>query len=317
VITLYQLHWSHYVEKVRWGLDFKGVEWRAIDVDPFSKGEMRHLASKMRVPTIHDDATGAVVGESSQILSYLDKTYPAPSLYPEEAAERRDVVRWMLWLDSTVGLAARRLAYTHIALECPGLLGELFVPETVGARSGWKARVAGTIIGGVLARRFRFLHNRADRVFEELEQSLLIAGRRISSRDFLIGDRFSAADLTLAALLRPVSLLPSLREHPQLQRLFEWRATQLKAHHRPLRLDYEVAVDDIRRRRGWSLGKPDWTPASGPSELDGGFEIPTLTVARNDQQAVGRWPLVTGPLCFLRLKLTSGLKRTRYGTVTN
>jgi glutathione S-transferase len=37
MITLYQLHWSHYVEKVRWALDYKNVEWSAVDVDPFTK----------------------------------------------------------------------------------------------------------------------------------------------------------------------------------------------------------------------------------------------------------------------------------------
>jgi len=42
MITLYQLHWSHFVE-VRWALDYKGIEWSAVDVDPFTKQQMRHL----------------------------------------------------------------------------------------------------------------------------------------------------------------------------------------------------------------------------------------------------------------------------------
>lgn len=43
MITLYQLHWSHYVEKVRWALDYKGVGWSAVEVDPFTKHQMHHL----------------------------------------------------------------------------------------------------------------------------------------------------------------------------------------------------------------------------------------------------------------------------------
>ena len=43
MITLYQLHWSHFVEKVRWALDYKGLEWTAVDVDPFTKRQMAHL----------------------------------------------------------------------------------------------------------------------------------------------------------------------------------------------------------------------------------------------------------------------------------
>src|SRR5258708_108449 len=102
MITLYQLHWSHYVEKVRWALDYKKVEWCAVDVDPFTKRQMQHLSCKLTldsgremyaVPTIHDHATG----------------------------ERHEVARWTQWLDSTLGLAARRLAYTQIALEHPAI----------------------------------------------------------------------------------------------------------------------------------------------------------------------------------------------------
>ena len=32
MIELYKLHWSHYVEKVRWALDFKQLPWRGIEV---------------------------------------------------------------------------------------------------------------------------------------------------------------------------------------------------------------------------------------------------------------------------------------------
>src|SRR5579872_4760512 len=219
MITLYQLHWSHYVEKVRWALDYKQVAWTAVDVDPFTKRQMRHLRCKLTldsgqdlytVPTIHDKATDSTVGDSSRILDYLERTYPNPALYPEEATEREEVKRWMLWLDSTLGLAARRLAYTQIALERPGILASLFIPQVLGARGSesLKGKIAGIIIAGVLSRRFRFPHNRKDRVFEDLEQCLRTAAARLRSRPYLVGEQFSAADLTLAALARPVLLVP-------------------------------------------------------------------------------------------------------------
>lgn len=94
MITLYQLHWSHFVEKVRWALDYKGLEWSAVDVDAFTKRQMHHLRCKLTldtgrslyaVPTIHDDNTDAIVGDSSKILQYLDRTYPTPPLYPRDA----------------------------------------------------------------------------------------------------------------------------------------------------------------------------------------------------------------------------------------
>jgi glutathione S-transferase len=323
MITLYQLHWSHYVEKVRWALDYKGIDWSALDVDPFTKHQMQHLQCKTTldsgyqlytVPTIHDEATGSVVGDSSEILTYLERIYPTPALYPAEATERKEVARWMLWLDSTLGLAARRLGYTQIALEYPGLLAELFVPRIVGAGEGrnFKGKLTGAIIAGVLTRRFRFLHNRADRVFEHLEQCLLIAAQRLSSRDYLVSDRFTAADLTLAALLRPVMVVPFFRDHPGLQRLFDWRAMQLQDHRRERHSGYEAALHDARRRRGWALGAVSWLPGAKWNDQSTLPGIPTVPIAHNDQQPVGRWPVMTGLLWYLRLTLTCGLARTRY-----
>jgi len=323
VITLYQLHWSHYVEKVRWALDYKGVAWSAIDVDPFTKRQMHHLRCKLTldsgrslhvVPTIHDVDTDTVVADSSKILEYLERTYPTPALYPTDRGEYEDVQRWMLWLDSTIGLFARRLAYTQIALEHPGILASLFVPHLTGARGSdsLRAKISGMIIGGVLSRRFRFTHNRADGVFEQLERCLLIADARLRSRQYLVGERFTAADLTLAALSRPVLLVPFFRDHPHLGRLWDWLARQLREHHRDLALSYETAIEGIRRRRKWALGSVRWLAANDRTDPGASTEIPRLAAARNDQQSVGRWPIVLGPLWYLRLALTSGMGRTAY-----
>jgi glutathione S-transferase len=306
MICLYQLHWSHYVEKVRWALDFKGLAWQAVDIDPFSKREMRHLQGRPAlVPTLHDPATGTVIGESTRILEYLEHTYPTPPLYCDS---REEIKRWMLWLDSTLGLAARRLAYTQIALEYPEYLPNLFLPKM--AAKGLKADLAGKIIAGVLTRRFRFRYNRTDRVFEQLEQCLLLAAERLSAREYLVGERFTAADLTLAALMRPVVVVPYFFEHPRLQALLAWRRKQLQEHHRPEHAGYESALHQVRKRRGWALGNVGWlrSGVTAPTLV----EVPDLQVARNDQQSVGAWPMLTGPYEYLMLRWTCGLGRTTY-----
>lgn len=306
MITLYQLHWSHYVEKVRWALDFKGVEWEAVEVDPFSKREMRHLQCRTTlVPTIHDRATGAMLSESSNIIEYLERTYPTPALFP---TERTEVKRWMLWLDSTLGLAARRLAYTQISLEHPGYLSSLFIPGLNGRAI--RSRIAGMIIAGVLSRRFRFRYNQTDRVFEQLQECLAFAAERLRSRAYLVGEQFTAADLTLAALMRPVTVVPYFTGQPNLRSLFEWRRKQLLDHHRPGLAGYETAMHDLRKRRGWALGKVQWLPEAG--DAAGITQIPDLHTAHNDQQSVGRAPLLTGLFEYLMLKTTTRSARSPY-----
>jgi glutathione S-transferase len=266
------------------------------------------------VPAISDTATGTVVADSTRILEYLERTYPTPALYPQDVHYRAEVTRWMLWLDSTVGLLSRRLAYTQIALEHPAYLAGLFIPRTLGAAdlTTLKARVAGTVIAGVLSRRFRFAHNRGDRAYEGLERCLLIAAGRLSSRPFLVAERFTAADLTLAALMRPAVLVPYFREHSRLQPLWEWRQRLLDDHRREPEVGYEKALREVRRRRGWTLGRVGWLVEKGSEGEAPSEDIPSVAVARNDQQAIGRWPLVRGALWYLELKATCGLKRLAY-----
>jgi glutathione S-transferase len=253
-----------------------------------------------------------VLSESSEILAYLERQYPSPALYCESQPERDEVMQWVRWFDSDVGLAARRLAYTQIALEHPGYLGHLFVPHITGAAGahGFKARLAGRIIGGVLTQRFRFHCIREDRVYEKLEQCLLFTARRLSARRYLVGERFTAADLTLAALLRPTAIVPYFREHPRLQSLYEWRAALLREQGREARAGYEAAVHEVRRKRGWSLGAVSWIGGrADESSID---QIPAPSGVRNDQQAVAGWPLITGLLWYRRLRATCGLGRTPY-----
>ncbi len=322
MITLYQIHWSHYVEKVRWALDYKGLAWKAVEIDPLTKKQLQPLQCKLTlesghevytVPVIHDEDANVVVGDSSAILEYLERACPTPALYPADRGEYDEVKRWTLWLDSTLGLAARRLCYAQISVEQAGILASLFLPRPGGRDPGaFESRVSGVILAGVLSRRFRFQKNRADRVFEELEQCLLFAAGRLRTQRYLVGGHFTAADLTLAALLRPVGVVPFFRDHPRLELLWEWRARQLEEHRREPQSAYESAMHEVRTRRGWVLGAASWLCRDLRDDAQVRGEIPNLSSARNDQQSVGRWPMVFAPFWYAKLKLTCGLHRTAY-----
>ncbi|GBL44392.1 hypothetical protein SFMTTN_0187 [Sulfuriferula multivorans] len=70
MITLYELHWSHYCEKIRLTLHYMGLEWRMVGIDAFSKRQLREhpLPSYLpshTVPAIHDARTGRFVMDST------------------------------------------------------------------------------------------------------------------------------------------------------------------------------------------------------------------------------------------------------------
>jgi glutathione S-transferase len=312
MIELYKLHWSHYVEKVRWALDFKRLPWQGIDIVAFTKKEMRRFDCPQTVPLIHDTATSVAISDSSPIIRYLEDTYPEPRLFPAEPADRDEVWQWMLRLDSTLGLYARRLGYTQLIMECPQTLAQLFMPNVCGGlftRRGWR-RLAAPVLGMMLTLRFRFHRNRQDRIYEKLEALLLPIERQLARDGFLVGGRFTAADLTLASLLRPLRIVPHFSHHPRLQALFVWQEQLFRAHGRDVTFPYEDAIREARQRRGTMRGLVSWMKTRADAGLDAAEAM--LQVAKNDQQPVSRWTLVTGLPAYLKLRWFNGVGRMPY-----
>lgn len=263
MIELYKLHWSHYVEKVRWALDFKRLPWRGIDIVAFTKKEMQRFDCPQTVPLIHDAATDVAISDSSPIIRYLDETYPGQPLFPSDPAEREQVWQWMLRLDSTLGLYARRLGYTQVIMECPQTLAQLFMPHVCGGlftRRGWR-RLAAPVLGMMLTLRFHFHRNRQDGVYEALEALLLPIAKTLKQRPYLVGAQFTAADLTLASLLRPLRIVPHFSHHPALQLLFVWQERLFREHGRDATFPYEDAIRAQRQRRGTMRGLVRWMKA--------------------------------------------------------
>lgn len=81
-IKLYQFCISHYCEKVRWALDYKGVNYQAVNLLPGQHVKtIRELTgAESSVPVLEHD--GQIIQGSGQILDYLDQDL---SGYPSDA----------------------------------------------------------------------------------------------------------------------------------------------------------------------------------------------------------------------------------------
>lgn len=311
MITLYQFQWSHYVEKVRWALAFKRLEWQGVEVVAFIKREMQQFDCAQTVPLIHDAATGVAISDSSPILRYMDDTYPQLALFPSDPTEREAVWQWMLQLDSTLGLHARRLGYTQLILECPQALSQLFMPDVAGGlftRRGWR-NLAAPFLGAMLIRRFRFNRNRHDRVYKSLEAQLLGIAAHLQTHRFLVGDSFSAGDITLACLLRPLRIVPHFSHHPKLQALFTWQTQLFAEHGRDPAYPYETMIKAAREKRGVMRGDVRWlrnaVTASRANDA-------ALIEARNDIHPVSSWTLPLALPGYLRLRWFGGVGKVQY-----
>lgn len=191
MIELYQLSWSHYVEKVILALEFKKIPWRGIDVDAFSKKEMRRFAARQYVPLIHDAGSGVALSDSSRILEYLDERFPQePRLFPTEGKGVEEIYPWLVAMDSYLGIPARRIAYSQMLIERPTIMADLFLPKLWGGVFNWPGirRISSAVVGMILTTRFRLHRNHEDRVCQRLEAFLRKVADKLGEQRYFFGN---------------------------------------------------------------------------------------------------------------------------------
>jgi glutathione S-transferase len=204
--TLWQIQISHYSEKVRWALDYKGVHHvrRAplpgmhIPIALWLTG-----GDHFTFPVLELD--GRRIGDSTAIIAALEERYPEPPLYPEDPGERARALALEDFFDEGAGPQIRRLAFYEMIKE-PEMFGEVASRMAPGPLAKSKS------FASIYARTYtslRFGANKGDaaelakgkiaeamdRLDKELEES---------EGEYLVGDRFSVADLTAASILYPM-----------------------------------------------------------------------------------------------------------------
>jgi len=201
MIKLYQFPISHFCEKVRWALDFKGLTYETKNLlpGPHLRTTLK-LCEKSSVPILLRDED--VIQNSLDILSYLDEAFPQKSLTPTEDSLKEEALEWEKELDNLVGRHLRRYLY-HTLLEYPSIVISFFCKD-----GPWYGRAFYKIAFPKLRKKMRgFMKINSETAEEsrEIVQKMIDRLNQIYKKQkFLVGDGFSRADLTAAALLAPV-----------------------------------------------------------------------------------------------------------------
>ncbi|WP_017316606.1 glutathione S-transferase family protein [Mastigocladopsis repens] len=200
---------SHYCEKARWAL--KKLQLPYVEephMPPFHRFATGRVGGKS-TPVMITEA-GAFT-DSADILRYLDEiASDNAKLYPTNPELRRQVEELEDLFDEQLGPATRRWGYFYVMDDykfmqrrwCQG------VPFIEGALFP----VVFPWMRSVLQRGFNITPESAAQAYEQIKSIFEQVSELLSDgRTYLVGDSFSAADLTFAALAAPAVLPP---EHP-------------------------------------------------------------------------------------------------------
>lgn len=204
---LLQFSTSHYCRKARLALGYKGISF---DVENLTPGihalRLRPLTGLTTVPVLQPNVQDTmpdaptpdvpdVVADSSQILQFLEQYQPDPPLFPSEPLQRLEVLQLEDWLDESLGVATRFVYYDYRAGE-----GKALDPSLMSQ-----------VVIQVVRKQYGMTPARVKLAADRLSDGLKFLEHRWQT-EFLVGDRFTAADLTAAALLSPLARLPHYRD---------------------------------------------------------------------------------------------------------
>jgi len=244
--VLWHFRFSHYNEKARWALDWKRVPHvrRAVPPGPHAQ-QIMELSGQRAVPVLEWD--GRVIPDSTAIIAALEAAHPAPGLYPSDPRERDRALALEEFFDEELGPHVRRLTFHTILPDrtfAIALFTEGFGPELHGFYDQ-----AFPMIEQVMRTEMQI----DDAGVAESRRKVSAALDRIeherNGRDHLVGNRFSVADLSAAALLAPFIVPPEFPySHPGPQPAgFEAMRGEFTAHP-----SCAWALDIYRHHRGSS-----------------------------------------------------------------
>lgn len=195
---------SHYCEKARWALDYAGVPFVEDSHVPMVHWAFSLPSGSRTVPVLM--GAEKALSDSSDILAFADARAPSHArLYPEDPDERARVLRLEDLFDETLGPLTRRIVYCFLVPR-PELFVKTFESSAPTLERLALKRAHG-LLRTALGRAFKVSARAEAQSIARTEALFAEVATTLGTNRYLVGDRFSAADLTFAALASPI-LLP-------------------------------------------------------------------------------------------------------------
>lgn len=199
--VLYQFPISHYCEKVRWVMDYKELDYKLKNLLPgLHLRTTKKMAVKSYVPILIDQ--GEQVQNSHVILNYLDEKYPDKPLSPTDPELLAEVLAWEKYCDVEIGVHVRRYGYHYLLAE-----PKIVIPFFTHGGPWWGPlffKLFFFKLEPIMRKVMAIDEAGANKSEVKIQHAINKLHEVYKDKEFLVGDQFSRADLTAAALLAPL-----------------------------------------------------------------------------------------------------------------
>ena len=207
-VVLWHIEVSHYNEKARWALDYKGIPYSSRVPMPGLHRVSALVATRgkhQRLPVVEID--GRRIGDSTAIIAALEKHTPEPPLYPADPEARRRALELEDWFDEELAPELRRFVWHHTLADTDVVAQTLFSrPSPVRERFLRAGAPVARVPGAARLRRDHA--ESADRGREAVRAAMDRLESEVGVSGYLVGDGFTVADLTAASLFTPLLTPP-------------------------------------------------------------------------------------------------------------
>ena len=199
---------SHYCEKARWSLDRAGVAYEEdAHLQGFHVVASKRAGGKGTTPVLVTEEAG-VLGESADVVAYADAHGPPQlGLYGDSPVQLEEILALQRDFDDDLGPHGRLWMYHHL-LDRPDLAREYGCTGV----PGWERRALPPlfgVMGRLISRKLGVNPEAAVESERHVDATFDRVAERLSDgRPYLVGERFSAADLAFAALAGAVLMPP-------------------------------------------------------------------------------------------------------------
>jgi glutathione S-transferase len=206
-IVLWHIELSHYSEKARWALDYKSIAYELRVPMPGVHGARALVLTRgkqRRLPVM--ELEGRRIGDSTAIIAALEAYQPEPALYPADPAQKARALELEDFFDEQLAPQMRRLVWYHTLQDTDAVADSLF-----GDRAPGRARflrATAPMVRPFVRRDYDVSTQSAESAYGEVLAAMDRIEAELQPSGYLVGDRFSVADLSAAALFTPLVAPP-------------------------------------------------------------------------------------------------------------